>query len=481
MSKPITESILSNETRVFLMCCDFRSFSAVAHALGITQSAVSKIIRKFEDSIGFELFIRNSRPLTLTPEAHLLHRQLRGLKGEMTRSLSSLQSKNYIKPILRIGILESLHLNLGVAILKNLLPNLSQVVMLTASANVLIQRLIERKLDLIITNDVSTEPSHVFRRLLFHEPSVLILPKSFEKDPNQNWTWQRLAVCGLPLIRYWNESGAGEINEMFMKTHGLRFPACVLSGIETAAAKAGYNIIVAQSNESYEQEVKIVHSFLAARVCGVIASLAKNTEQYDHYQELLNNDIPIVFYDRICTELKTERVVVDDYAGSFAAVEYMIQTGCKRIFFYGASPHLEITKNRRNGYLDAMKKYKVPVDDSMIKLCDNRERAIAITPDLLESDNRPDGFFAINDETAAGILYACKLVGLKVPDEVSICGFTDGAIAQSTDPKLTTVEQHGEEVGKSAFGILTDKLNGHEGKSTNKIVRTNLVVRGTTK
>lgn len=107
MSKPITESILSNETRVFLMCCDFRSFSAVAHALGITQSAVSKIIRKFEDSIGFELFIRNSRPLTLTPEAHLLHRQLRGLKGEMTRSLSSLQSKNYIKPILRIGILET--------------------------------------------------------------------------------------------------------------------------------------------------------------------------------------------------------------------------------------------------------------------------------------------------------------------------------------------------------------------------------------
>ena len=76
-----------------------------------------------------------------------------------------------------------------------------QIVMLTASANVLIQRLIERKLDLIITNDVSTEPSHVFRKLLFHEPSVLILPKPFEKDPDQNWTWQRLAVCGLPLIR----------------------------------------------------------------------------------------------------------------------------------------------------------------------------------------------------------------------------------------------------------------------------------------
>ena len=259
------------------------------------------------------------------------------------------------------------------------------------------------------------------------------------------------------------------------------FFSCVLSGIEKAAAEAGYNILVAQSNESYEQEVKIVHSFLAARVCGVIASLAKDTSQYDHYQDLLNNNIPIVFYDRICTGLKTERVVVDDYAGSFAAVEYMIQTGCKRILFYGAAPHLEITKNRRNGYLDAMKKYKIPVDDSMIMLCDTRERAISITPDILEDSEHPDGFFAINDETASGILYACKLVGKKVPDEVSMSGFTDRAIAQSTDPKLTTVEQHGEEVGKSAFSILTGKLEGGDDKSSNKIVRTNLVVRGTTK
>ncbi len=261
------------------------------------------------------------------------------------------------------------------------------------------------------------------------------------------------------------------------------FFSCVLSGIEEMAAKAGYNILVAQSNELYEREVNIVHSFLASRVCGVIASLAKDTSQYDHYQELLDNNIPIVFYDRICTGINTERVVVDDYAGSYAAVEYMIQTGCKRIFFYSAAPHLEISKNRRNGYLDAMKRYKIPVDDSMIRLCDTREQAIAITPDLLEGKDRPDGFFAINDETASGILYSCKLVGLRVPDEVSICGFTDGAIAQSTDPKLTTVEQHGEEVGRSAISLLIDKIDGNnaQARSSNKIVRTNLVVRGTTK
>lgn len=260
------------------------------------------------------------------------------------------------------------------------------------------------------------------------------------------------------------------------------FFSCVLSGIEEVAAKAGYNILIAQSNEQYDNEVRIAHSFLAARVCGVIASLAKDTSQYDHYQKLLDNNIPIVFYDRICTGINTERVVVDDYAGSFAAVEYMIQTGCKRIFFYSAAPHLEISKNRRNGYLDAMKKYKIPVDNGMIRLCDTREHAITITPDLLEAPNRPDGFFAINDETASGILYSCKVVGMKVPEEVSICGFTDGVIAQSTDPKLTTVEQHGEEVGKCAINLLIEKIDGSISiKSANKIVRTNLVVRGTTK
>lgn len=258
------------------------------------------------------------------------------------------------------------------------------------------------------------------------------------------------------------------------------FFSCVLSGIEQAATQAGYNIIVAQSNESYEQEVRIVHSFLTARVCGVIASLAKGTSRYEHYQELLEDHIPVVFYDRICTGLQTERVVVDDYAGSFAAVEYMIQTGCKRIYFYGTSPHLEITKNRRNGYLDAMRKYRIPVTDDMMRLCDTRERAIAITPDILETSPRPDGFFAINDETASGILYACKLVGARVPDDVSICGFTDGAIAQNTDPKLTSVEQRGEEVGRCAMSILLDKLDGKE-KVGNKIVKTNLVVRGTTR
>lgn len=260
------------------------------------------------------------------------------------------------------------------------------------------------------------------------------------------------------------------------------FFSSVLSGIEDVARKNGYSIMIARSGDQYQREVDAVNLFLKNRVCGVIASLAKETQLFDHYQRLLNNNIPIIFFDRICTEIQTERVVVDDYVGAYAAVEYLIKTGCRRIFFYNAPLNLEISKNRRNGYLDAMRKYNIPVENDMMRICDSREEAMAITPKILQLPNRPDAFFAVNDETAAGILTVCKEANITVPDDISICGFSNGAVAISTDPKLTTVEQKGVEVGECAIQILLDKLDGDPNKPRkNRIVRTCLVVRGTTK
>jgi LacI family transcriptional regulator len=175
-------------------------------------------------------------------------------------------------------------------------------------------------------------------------------------------------------------------------------------------------------------------------------------------------------------------VVVDDYAGAFAAVEYLIQTGCKRIAFYTSPLHLEISKNRKNGYLDALRKYNISFDDSLIKVCDTREEAIIITPEILDRPDRPDGFFSTNDHCAAGILYACKLAKLRVPDDVAIMGFSDGELAKACDPMLSTVEQHGYEMGRHAAKLLIDKINGvTRGQYKNKIVKTNLIIRGTTR
>jgi LacI family transcriptional regulator len=260
------------------------------------------------------------------------------------------------------------------------------------------------------------------------------------------------------------------------------FFSSILSGIEQVANAEGYNVIICQSDENYEKEVRNTKALVATRVSGVLASLAKHTTNYDHFQDIIDSDIPLVFFDRICIGLNTDRVVVDDYAGAFTAVEYLIQTGCKRIAFYSSPFHLEISKNRKNGYMDALRKYNLPVDETLIRVCDTREEAIIITPEILDRPNRPDGFFAINDHCAAGILYAAKLAKLRVPKDVAIMGFSDGELAKACDPMLSTVEQHGFEIGKHAAKLLINKINGEtQGQYSNKIVKTNLIIRGTTK
>ena len=257
----------------------------------------------------------------------------------------------------------------------------------------------------------------------------------------------------------------------------------ILTGIEETAALRGYRIMVALSGEQYEREAHICENFLRYKVCGVIVSQAKDTKNYDHYQRLIDAGIPIVFYDRICTGVNASRVVVDDYMGAFKAVTHLIETGCKRIAFYGGPLQLEISKNRFNGYKDALLKHGMPIDESIIRICDNRADAEILTPKMMALDTPPDGFFAVNDDTAIGILYTVKHAGYRVPEDICICGFTNGQRAVACDPMLTTVEQRGHRVGEEAATILMDKVEGllPMDKVEKRVVRTRLVIRGTTK
>lgn len=259
--------------------------------------------------------------------------------------------------------------------------------------------------------------------------------------------------------------------------------SAVLTGIEEEASDQGYRLMVALSKEQYEREVHICQAFEEHQVCGVIVSQAKDTRHYDHFQQLIDKGIPLVFYDRICTGVNASRVVVDDYTGAFSAVTHLAETGCRRIAFYGTSMTVEIGKNRYNGYRDALLKAGLQADPSLVFFCDNRPAAEAITPDLLKRDDRPDGFFCVNDDTAIGVLYTAKHMGLRIPDDVSVCGFTNGQRAVACDPPLTTVEQRGVQVGREAARILIDKVEGRcpLDKVEKRIVRTRLVVRGTSR
>lgn len=257
----------------------------------------------------------------------------------------------------------------------------------------------------------------------------------------------------------------------------------ILKGIEEEAEAHGYRIVVAQSGERYEHEVRLCQSFFENKVCGVIVSQAKDTQRYEHFQRLIDAGVPLVFYDRICTGVNASRVVVDDYMGAFNAVTHLINTGCRRIAYFGSQLNLEIAKNRFNGYKDALLKHGLPFNEELTRICDNRADAEMLAPTMFDGDVYPDAFFAVNDDTAIGILYSVKRMGLRVPEDISICGFTNGERAIACEPMLTTVEQRGVMVGEEAASILIGHVEGTipMDRAEKRIVRTRLILRGTTR
>jgi LacI family transcriptional regulator len=259
------------------------------------------------------------------------------------------------------------------------------------------------------------------------------------------------------------------------------FFASVLDGIEQTANDAGYNILICQSSEQVEKEEQNIQMLLNSRVAGILVGISKETIHLQHLQDIIDSGIPLVLYDRPCPSLLCDQVVSDDYAGAYNAVEYLIQTGCKRILYFSSSMNLEVAHRRYQGWRDALQKHSLWHSTEDIIIADTRELAMEELPKLMNTHQRPDAIFCVNDHCASGVLYAAQTLGLKVPEDLSICGFSDAPLASITTPMLTTVEQHGTEIGTRAMQALLRKLNGETCTPHTEIVQTNLIVRGTTK
>lgn len=259
------------------------------------------------------------------------------------------------------------------------------------------------------------------------------------------------------------------------------FFASVLAGIDDAASRKGYNVILCQSSEQYEKEIDCIDTLMATHISGMLASISKETTNLDHFKEALE-DVPVVFFDRVSPELKSDQVVADDYSGAYAAVSHLIETGCKRIAFFSSPEHLKITQDRKRGYIEALKAHGITPDPELMFECDNRDAAIELTPKVLQMRNCPDAFFTVNDYTASGVIYAVKHAGLRIPEDISVCGFGDGIVARTSDPGLTTVEQNGYEIGSTACRRLIERIESKETlPCTTTVIETRLIKRNTTK
>ena len=259
------------------------------------------------------------------------------------------------------------------------------------------------------------------------------------------------------------------------------FFSSILDGIEQTANEAGYNILICQTGEDVQKEIRSVQTLIGSRVAGMLVGVSKQTAQLHHLQEVLDNSIPLVLYDRPCPSLPCDQVVSDDYMGAFNAVEYLIQTGKRKVMFMSSSFQLEVSRRRYQGWRDALMRYHIPIHDNMIVECDTRSGAIIATPRILQSDDSPEAIFCVNDDCAAGVLHAAQIMGVKVPDELSICGFSNAPICRATVPMLTTVQQHGVAIGKRATMRLLKRLAGEDRIPQTEMVPTDLIVRETTK
>ncbi|MES2277259.1 MAG: LacI family DNA-binding transcriptional regulator [Bacteroidota bacterium] len=260
------------------------------------------------------------------------------------------------------------------------------------------------------------------------------------------------------------------------------FPMAI-TGIQEEATKEGYSVVISLSNESFETEVANARVMLNNQVDGIIVSITKETRSFDHLKIFQKKGIPIVFFNRVCQEMTVPKVIVDDYDGAFNAVEYLIKSGKKRIAHLSGPTTLSMSVKRLNGYIDALKKHQIPINDELIIPYDlTKEKVKIYVTHLLNLEQRPDAIFAINDPTAIEAIQIIKKHNLRIPEDIAVVGFSNDYLSELIDPPLTTVSQPVKEIGRTAAQLLFDQIKTDQSlwKTPIKVLKTELIVRKST-
>lgn len=291
-------------------------------------------------------------------------------------------------------------------------------------------------------------------------------------------------------IGYYPDSIARSLQGRWTKVIGVLVPeirhdffSSAIDGIEDVAYEEGYTIIASKSNEDYEREVINTRSMISYRVAGVIASIAQTTRDGRHLSHLVERGIPLVLFDRILKELEVSKVIVDDYKGAFNAVEHLILSGYRRIAHLAGPQHLYISHERLRGYIKALQKHNYPLNETLIIHGGlNEEDGEAGFNELGQLPQRPDAIFAVNDPVAVGAFKSINAIGLRIPEDIGLVGFSNNPITEILDPPLTTVDQHAYAIGQAAAQLVLKEIKDSDKTSRpiTQIVNTELIIRGST-
>lgn len=264
------------------------------------------------------------------------------------------------------------------------------------------------------------------------------------------------------------------------------FFTTVISGIEQVANEKGYHVIICMSNNSFDKEVINMELLANGSTDGFILSVAKETQQkgdYHHLTEVINQGMPMVMFDRVIEEIQCDKVIIDDFNGAKKAVQRLIEIQCKKIALITTVDYVSVGKHRTNGYLKALHDNHIAVDEDLILKVEDFDNSEEEIMQFLKG-KKIDGLFAVNEHFAIYAVKAFLEQGLKVPDDVSVIGFTNGELSRQFIPSLTTVSQHGAEMGAKAARLLIKKLESEEGVEEpyeTITIETSLIERNSTK
>lgn len=255
------------------------------------------------------------------------------------------------------------------------------------------------------------------------------------------------------------------------------FYSSIISGINDVARQNNYSIIITSSYEQYEPEKQCLEDLINIRVEGIIVCLAQETVDYSHFEALIEQNIPLVFFDRVCLSGLFSSVITNNADSAREATEHFLSTGSKRVGFIGGANHLEIVKQRKHGYLQALRERKIPIEKELV-FCKHIgfDAGYEGACKLLSLPNPPDAILAMNDSLAFGAMKAIKEQKLRIPQDVSLIGYTDEDHSNYVEPSLTAVTHQTYKMGEVACRLLIQKLNG-DSKPAQVVVPALLSVR----
>jgi len=321
--------------------------------------------------------------------------------------------------------------------------------------------------------------------------SVSTVSKALRDSPEISDDTRQKIQAFAKLYNYKPNNIALSLKNRRTKTIGLVLPeivhdffATVISGVEEVANKRGYNVLICLSNNSFDREVINMEMLANGSIDGFILSVAKETQQkgdYHHLEEVINQGMPVVMVDRVVNEIICDKVIIDDSEGAREAVQHLIDNGCRRIALITTVDYISVGKLRTEGYLNALRNNDLKAEEDLIlkiEDVDNSHEAIA----QFLTDRKFDGVFAVNEQFATSAVKALKDQDLSVPDDVLVLSFSDGELSRRFIPSLSTVNQHGAEMGAKAADLLLDRIEKAttEEKFQTTIVKTSLIEREST-